>query len=136
MTLKSISQTLKPEHAGNFGLAKQKFALKCIPKTKLADKGTISLVYNAKEAWKELDSPFIVKLYNCFESYKHIYFLQELKIGTFDLYTHLINSGPISENHTKFYAASILFAFDEMHSKKIACRDLRVSSLQHRNPVN
>ena len=93
-------------------------------------------MHNAQEAWKELDSPFIVRLYNCFESYKNIYFLEELKIGTFDLYTHLIKSGGIPENHTKFYAASIVLAFEEMHSKKIACRDLRVSLIQHRNYVN
>ena len=126
--LKLLLQALKPNFVIKAGLPKQQFALKCIPKVKLAEYGTISCIYNAKEAWKELDSPFIVKLYNYFESYNQIQFLLELNIGFTDLYTHLICSDRIPENHCKFYAASITLAFEEMHSKRIACRDLRVSS--------
>ena len=94
---------------------------------KLVEYGNVSSISNAIEAWKELDSPFIHKLYNHFEDNSYVYSLIELKIGFIDLYSRLIDSKQISENQTKFYAASILLGFEEMHSKKIACRDLRVS---------
>lgn len=87
----------------------------------------MSCINNAKKAWKELDSPFIQKLYNYFEDDNYIYFLHELSIGRIDLYIRLTDANKIPENHSKFYVASILLAFGEMHSKKIACRDLRVS---------
>ena len=94
---------------------------------KLVEYGNISCINNAKKAWAELDSPFILKLFNYFEDHNYIYFLLELNIGYVDLYKRLHDSNQIPETHSKFYAASIILALNEMHSKKIACRDLRVS---------
>lgn len=86
---------------------------------------------NSRDAWREIDSQFVLKHYADFEDYNFVYHLQEFVEGGTDLniYSILHDYKKLPEDDCKFYIASILLAFEEAHSKRIAIRNLNVSQL-------
>jgi len=75
------------------------------------------------------DSPFIVKLYETFNSEQSLLLLLELALGG-ELYATYNKKGLHGQvPHAKFYIAGTLFAFDHLHGKKIIFRDLKPENL-------
>eukprot|EP01084_Bolivina_argentea_P213190 362160_1 len=75
-----------------------------------------------------LDSPFIVKLYQTYNSDKYLCFLLEIVLGG-ELFTILRARTVFDESTARFYVASIAMALDYMHSKAIVYRDLRPENI-------
>lgn len=118
---------------GGFGtveLVEQKgtsdtFALKGLSKGYVVKSGMQKSVMSEKEVQLLCDSPFIVKLFETFNSPQQLHFLLELALGG-ELYATYNKKGFFGkERHAKFYVAGVVNAFDHMHGKKIVFRDLK-----------
>jgi serine/threonine protein kinase len=77
---------------------------------------------------KELNHPFILKFYGAMQDDHTVYFLLEILLGG-ELFRTLRREGQFPENWSRFYAASVILAFCQIHSKKIAYRDLKPENL-------
>jgi len=103
--------------------------LKVVSKGFVVSQGQQRNIIAEKDIQLQCDSPFIVKLFETFNSPQNLYFLMELCEGG-DLYSTYWKKGfhgciP----HARFYIAGVLCAFEHMHAKKIAYRDLKPENL-------
>ncbi|GMH51816.1 hypothetical protein TrRE_jg4284 [Triparma retinervis] len=104
------------------------FALKCQSKKAIVENGLQDHVMNEKNIMAELDHPFILKYFCSMKDDRYIYFVLELLLGG-ELFTFLRNETQFSESWSRFYSASVLMAFCQIHGRKIAYRDLKPENL-------
>jgi CRP-like cAMP-binding protein len=104
------------------------FALKCQSKRAIVENGLQDHVMNEKNIMAELDHPFILKYFCSMKDDRYIYFVLELLLGG-ELFTFLRNETQFSETWSRFYSASVLMAFCQIHGRKIAYRDLKPENL-------
>lgn len=104
------------------------FALKKLCKRSIKDNNLQEHVFQERDVMLALDHPFILKLYNTYQDTKHLYFLVELCIGG-EMFTYLRKAGRFVEKCSKFYAGSVLLAFEQMHKDHIVYRDLKPENL-------
>lgn len=136
-----LKQTLGVGAFGRIRLAKVKssskhstkhssstYAVKCLSKRSIVDNGLQDHVLNEKVIMDELDHPFILKYYCAMQDEKNIYFVLELLLGG-ELFKSLRQETQFPESWSKFYAASVLLAFCQIHARKIAYRDLKPENL-------
>jgi serine/threonine protein kinase len=104
-------------------LTSKKFALKIVNKTVFNDKVEIK-----RSILCDLDHPFIVKLQHAFQTRDKLYLVMDLLSGG-EIMFHLTALGKqgvaFSHERARFYAAEIVLAFEYLHGKDIAYRDLR-----------
>ena len=105
------------------------YALKNLSKGYVVKSGMQSSVISEKNVQLMCDSPFVVKLYETFNSDQHLHLLLELALGG-ELYaTYNKRNLWGQEKCAKFYVAGTLFAFEHLHGKKIIFRDLKPENL-------
>jgi serine/threonine protein kinase len=104
------------------------YALKVLSKSSIVDSGLQDHVLTEKAIMEEVRHPFILQFYQAIQDDKYIYFLMEVLLGG-ELFKYLRAETQFSESWTRFYGASVLLAFSELHSKKIAYRDLKPENL-------
>ena len=105
------------------------YALKCQSKKAIVDSNLQDHVLNERKIICQLDHPFIIKCFGAFKDDHSIYFVLELLLGG-ELFTQLRHiGGHLDELGAKFYSAQVLLAFQHMHAKKIAYRDLKPENL-------
>ncbi|RHY86534.1 hypothetical protein DYB35_012180 [Aphanomyces astaci] len=132
-------QDLEIMHAlgsGAFGRVKlvrhmqtdQTFALKCLVKSHIVANNLKDHVVNEKKVMMMLDHPFILKLHHTYKDDLYVYFLLELALGG-ELFTFLRRRERFEEAAARFYVASVVLAFEHMHQKMIAYRDLKPENL-------
>lgn len=104
------------------------YALKVLSKSSIVDSGLQEHVMTEKKIMEKLNHPFILTYHCAMQDDKYIYFLLEVLLGG-ELFKVLRAETQFSETWSRFYTASVLLAFREMHSKKIAYRDLKPENL-------
>ena len=105
------------------------YALKNLSKGYVVKSGMQSSVISEKNVQLMCDSPFVVKLFETFNSDQHLHLLLELALGG-ELYaTYNKRNLWGQEKCAKFYVAGTLFAFEHLHGKKIIFRDLKPENL-------
>eukprot|EP00930_Biecheleria_cincta_P032017 TRINITY_DN2221_c0_g1_i1.p1 TRINITY_DN2221_c0_g1~~TRINITY_DN2221_c0_g1_i1.p1 ORF type:complete len:772 (-),score=233.40 TRINITY_DN2221_c0_g1_i1:174-2489(-) len=105
------------------------YALKALSKGYVVKSGMQASVMSEKNVQLMADSPFIVKLYETYNSKEHLYFLLELALGG-ELYaTYNKKNLWSNEKCAKFYVAGTIFAFEHLHGKKVIFRDLKPENL-------
>ena len=104
------------------------YALKVLSKTSIVESGLQDHVMTEKKIMEELKHPFVLDFHCAMQDDKYIYFLLEVLLGG-ELFKFLRAERQFPESWSKFYAASVLLAFKDMHSKKIAYRDLKPENL-------
>jgi len=108
---------------------KDTFALKALSKGYVVKSGMQASVMSEKNVQLMCDSPFIVKLFETYNSDQHLYFLLELALGG-ELYaTYNKKNLWGNEKCARFYVAGTVFAFEHLHGKKIIFRDLKPENL-------
>ncbi|RHY35718.1 hypothetical protein DYB25_014201, partial [Aphanomyces astaci] len=106
----------------------QTFALKCLVKSHIVANNLKDHVVNEKKVMMMLDHPFILKLHHTYKDDLYVYFLLELALGG-ELFTFLRRRERFEEAAARFYVASVVLAFEHMHQKMIAYRDLKPENL-------
>ena len=104
------------------------YALKCLAKKAIVENGLQDHVLNEKEIMSELNHPFILNYYGALQDDKNIYFLLELLLGG-ELFKYLRTETQFPESWSRFYAATVILAFCQMHDRNIAYRDLKPENL-------
>ena len=116
-------------------ITQEKFAIKIYEKKNLKDHIIKKCITKEIEILKKLNHPNIIKLYDVFYTDKYISLIQELVNGISlrDYYNSEIrNQKGISENKYKFLTIifkQILSAFDLIHKKGIAHRDIKLENI-------
>merc|ERR1740138_1062480 len=105
------------------------YALKGLSKGYIVKTGMQDSVMNEKNILMMTNSPFIIKLYECYNGSQTLYFLMEAALGG-ELYATYNRKGfHGSEKHAKFYAAGTVYAFEHCHERRIIYRDLKPENL-------
>ena len=104
------------------------FALKCLHRSADPNIKLDQLVKNEQEIMRHLNNPFIVKFFCEINEPDNTYFLLEALLGG-ELFNVLQDMSKFPEEWTRFYAANVLYAFTEIHDKRIAYRDLKPENL-------
>ncbi|EJK70914.1 hypothetical protein THAOC_07689, partial [Thalassiosira oceanica] len=110
---------------------KHLFALKTLTKDHICKKKQEEHVLNEFSIMKmmnEEEHPNIIRLHCAMQDNKFLYFLLDLLPGG-NLMYHLKKNRKFSEATTRFYAANVVLAFEELHSLVIAYRDLKPENI-------
>jgi len=75
-----------------------------------------------------LKHPFLVQLFATYKDQDRLYFLLEASLGG-ELFSVLREKTLFDEDTARFYAASVVCAFEYMHSKNMIYRDLKPENL-------
>lgn len=100
------------------------YALKAINKQSIRENGQLEFIKNERAVLAVLDSPFIVKLHGAMVDTENVYFLLEPAMGG-EMFSLLNEHDKFPEDAVRFYAASVVLAFEHMHSQTIVYRDLK-----------
>mmetsp|Transcript_2007 Transcript_2007/g.2696 ORF Transcript_2007/g.2696 Transcript_2007/m.2696 type:complete len:871 (+) Transcript_2007:61-2673(+) len=100
------------------------YALKAINKESIKQNGQLEFIKNERAVLAVLDSPFIVKLHGAMVDNHFVYFVLEPAMGG-EMFTLLNEEEKFSEDAVRFYTASVVMAFEHMHSQAIVYRDLK-----------
>ncbi|XP_053773295.1 putative serine/threonine-protein kinase PRKY isoform X4 [Desmodus rotundus] len=128
--------TLATVGTGTFGrvqlvqlkTAKRFFALKVMSIPEVIRLKQEQHVHNEKSVLKEVNHPFLVKLFWTCHDERFLYMLMEFVPGG-ELFSYLRNRGRFSNNAGLFYSAEIVCALEYLHSKEIVYRDLKPENI-------
>ncbi len=121
---------------GSFGKVYQSYnkktfqlvAIKVINKEVMKRKKQLTYAVREKEVMQMLDHPFIIKLYQAFQTPKFIYLIMDyVEYG--DLLMHIIDRNQLEEEEAKFYSAQLILAIEYLHNQDIIYRDLKPENI-------
>lgn len=106
-----------------------KFAIKSINKHKLFNEPTaLKCFINEIKVLRLLDHPNIVKLYEVYETRRHVNLVMEYVEGE-NLYTHLEKRAHYSEKDTSTLLKQMLEALNYCHTHSIIHRDIKSENI-------
>ncbi|XP_053313356.1 cAMP-dependent protein kinase catalytic subunit PRKX [Spea bombifrons] len=85
-------------------------------------------VHNEKAVLKEVNHPFLVRLFWTSHDDRFLYMLMEYVPGG-ELFSYLRNMGRFNNSTGLFYSAEIICAIEYLHSKEIVYRDLKPENI-------
>ncbi|EAR97539.2 Serine/Threonine kinase domain protein (macronuclear) [Tetrahymena thermophila SB210] len=92
------------------------------------------LLQNEIQALKEIDSNYVVKCIECLNDQENTYIVLEYcQYGSLEEYLRKNSFKFISERFLKDYFKQILFGLQELHSKRILHRDIKLSNILVKN---
>lgn len=109
----------------------QLYALKAQTKAGIIAHSMQDMVITEVQTMKMINHPLIAKLHATMQDRKSIYFLLELLPGG-EFFTFLQKVGKLSEDKARFYSATVVSAYEELHRKRIAYRDLKPENMVRR----
>ena len=104
------------------------FALKTLYRSHIIKTKSTHNVVNEKKMLQRMDSPQIIRLYATFKDSTRLYFLLEPALGG-ELFTLLRLRTVFNDKTAKFFAASVVLALEEIHSRDVIYRDLKPENL-------
>jgi len=129
-----MKETLGMGSFGRVRLVKMKdtgknYSLKCISKALIVEGNQEEAIVHEQFVMGELlHHPFIMESFGAVQDDKYIYFLNEVLMGG-EFFSVLQKRGRIYEEEARFYAASVLAAFEYIHGINIIYRDLKPENL-------
>jgi len=132
-------EIITPLGAGGFGLVKlvkvngitnKAFALKCIQKIRVVQYGQQRHIMDERNILMEMESPFILRLYQTFKNKKFVFLLSDAYLGG-DLWTVIYgsNRAPFNDAVARFFVACVVEAFGYLHKRQYCYRDLKPENL-------
>lgn len=106
----------------------QLYALKAQAKCSIIAQNMQDMVVTEVKIMRMVNHPLITKLHATMQDRKYIYFLMELLPGG-EFFNFLQKAGKLSEDKSRFYSASVVLAFEELHRGRIAYRDLKPENM-------
>lgn len=103
-------------------------AIKSISKEVMTDERSKNKVMREVSIWQELQHPSVIRLYESFESEKHLLYVEELCAGG-DLLTYVRKRRKLKEPAAKFVLKQILDGLHYCHSKSILHRDIKLDNI-------
>eukprot|EP00929_Paragymnodinium_shiwhaense_P087927 TRINITY_DN4807_c0_g1_i1.p1 TRINITY_DN4807_c0_g1~~TRINITY_DN4807_c0_g1_i1.p1 ORF type:complete len:808 (-),score=222.94 TRINITY_DN4807_c0_g1_i1:252-2675(-) len=111
------------------GATGQLFALKGCSKGFVVKQGMQTAIVNEKSILFQCQSPFIVAIYETYNSPQTLFFLMEAALGG-ELMTVYHRQGfHGSEAHARYYCAGVTCALEHLHGMKIIYRDLKPENI-------
>ena len=107
-------------------ITKKEFALKIVDKAKV--RGKEQMIRDEIDIMRRCKHPNIVRMYEDYDSPRHIYLVMELIKGG-DLFDAISSSVKFTEAVTRTYVKDIAKALAYLHKKKIVHRDLKPENL-------
>ena len=107
-------------------ITKKEFALKIVDKAKV--RGKEQMIRDEIEIMRRCKHPNIVRMYEDYDSIRHIYLVMELIKGG-DLFDAISSSVKFTEAVTRTYVKDIAKALAYLHKRKIVHRDLKPENL-------
>mmetsp|Transcript_34552 Transcript_34552/g.91733 ORF Transcript_34552/g.91733 Transcript_34552/m.91733 type:complete len:538 (+) Transcript_34552:963-2576(+) len=113
------------------------FALKCMQKAQIVQAHQERNIMNEKNILLECKHPFILELYQTFMNQNQLFMLMEIVQGG-ELWTYIYEKvnlirrtalGGFVESAAMFYAGCVISAFQYVHDKGVAYRDLKPENL-------
>lgn len=104
------------------------FVVKELSKKKIVYLKQVVHVTQEVEILRQIDNPFVVKLYNTMQDADNLYMILEFCCGG-ELFTHMRNAGHLSEPDTQFYIAELVQLLKYLHDRSIAYRDLKPENI-------
>mmetsp|Transcript_35716 Transcript_35716/g.57772 ORF Transcript_35716/g.57772 Transcript_35716/m.57772 type:complete len:332 (+) Transcript_35716:75-1070(+) len=104
------------------------YALKILNKAEIIRLKQVEHIKSEKDILARIEHPYIVNLYGTCQDEKTLYMALEFVSGG-EVFSHLRKAGRFSNETSKFFAASIVIAFQYLHSMHIAYRDLKPENL-------
>lgn len=113
-------------------ITKKEFALKIVDKSKI--RGKEQMIRDEIEIMRRCKHPNIVRMYEDYDSTRHIYLVMELIKGG-DLFDAISSSVKFTEDVTKNYVKDVCKSLAYLHKRKIVHRDLKPENLLvHKKP--
>lgn len=101
------------------------FAKKKIPKSVLkGEMNSMECILAEKQIMLNSDNPFVLKLFECFQDSKYVYFIMDLCIGG-QLLDYITRNKRLSLHQTRFYAMEIILGLEYLHNQGIIHRDIK-----------
>ncbi|XP_063197149.1 cAMP-dependent protein kinase catalytic subunit PRKX isoform X2 [Chroicocephalus ridibundus] len=129
-------ETLATVGTGTFGrvhlvkekMAKRYFALKVMSIPDVIRLKQEQHVHNEKSVLKEVNHPFLIRLFWTNHDERFLYMLMEYVPGG-ELFSYLRNMGRFNNSTGLFYSTEIICAIEYLHSKEIVYRDLKPENI-------
>jgi len=100
------------------------YALKAVPRRKISSDAIAHNLLMERSILLQINHRQTVKLVQTFQDFKAVYFLTEYIRGR-SLFDVLRVLGPLTENDTRFYLATLISVLSYLHERDIVHRDLK-----------
>eukprot|EP00296_Roombia_truncata_P000160 JP435823.1.p1 GENE.JP435823.1~~JP435823.1.p1 ORF type:complete len:353 (+),score=95.56 JP435823.1:59-1117(+) len=104
------------------------FAMKQLSKSLILRTKQLEHIMAEKNILASLAFPFIVSYYGSMQDDRYLYLNLEYVIGG-EFFTHLRSANRFPNDTARFYAASVVLAFEHLHDTNIIYRDLKPENL-------
>ena len=104
------------------------YAMKIMKKNEIIRLQQVAHIKSEVGLLAQLDHPFIVNLVAHLQDAEKVYLILEYVSGG-ELFTHLRNTGRITNSAAMFYSSHVVLAFGYLHALHIAYRDLKPENL-------
>jgi len=104
------------------------FVVKQLSKKKIVYLKQVVHVTQEVEILRQVDNPFIVRLFHTMQDETNLYMVLEFACGG-ELFTHMRDQGNLNEGDTRFFIGEIALLLQYLHDLSIAYRDLKPENI-------
>jgi len=104
------------------------YALKAVNKAQIVQTGQQGHILSEKRVMAMMSHPFLVKLHATYKDKDRLFLLLEPSLGG-ELFSVLREKTLFDEDTARFFAASVVLAFEYMHTMNVIYRDLKPENL-------